>query len=124
MVCADSDYMTCRDQVDTTSLEGAPVAIAITGRLDALEASGLRATLGALIEAGDVRIVVDLREADFVDSAGLAALVKHMKDARTLGGDLRLVRSRSADANRVFALTKFDEVFVMADDPDALLASW
>lgn len=124
MVGADSDYMSGHDHVNATALEDSPVAIAITGRLDALEASGLRATLGALIEAGTIRIVVDLSDADFVDSAGLAALVKYMKDARTLGGDLRLVRSRSADANRVFALTKFDEVFVMADDPDELIASW
>lgn len=126
---ADDDHMNGRTDTDATDSvealdERGLEMVEVTGRLDALEASTLRSTLAAVIERGVHRIIVDLRGADFVDSAGLAALVKYMKDARALGGDLRLVRPRTADANRVFALTKFDEVFVMADDPSALASSW
>lgn len=97
--------------------------ISLTGRLDALEAGGLRDVLGNLVAAGTIQIVVDLSDVEFVDSAGLAALVKGMKDARSAGGDLRLVRSQNSDAQRVFSLTKFDKVFEMADDLDELLGS-
>ncbi len=93
-------------------------------RLDAVEAVELRGTLEALVESGSVRIIVDLRQCEFVDSAGLAALVKYMKDTRAVGGDLRVVRPRSKDAQRVFSLTKFDEVFAMADDVADLDVDW
>lgn len=108
-------------QVHTETRSVAVQVIALEGRLDALEAGPLRQTLAELHANGEHFLVVDLRNIEFVDSAGLAALVKGMKDARTAGGDLRLIRSAHADAERVFSLTKFDQVFEMADDPTDLL---
>ncbi len=98
--------------------------IVLRGRLDALNAMDLRKQIDDLIEAGTVRIVVDIGAADFVDSAGLAALAKGMKECRKQGGDLRVVTPRNENAARVFALTRFDQVFVMGDSPDALVGSW
>lgn len=98
--------------------------IAVSGRLDAVEAAPLRATLNEYLTTGTNRIVVDLSDVVFVDSAGLAALVIGMKRARQDNGDLRLVTPAHADARRVFELTKFDEVFVMAEDLDAAHEGW
>ena len=87
--------------------------VAVTGRLDALSTPELRTELARLEEA-DVRdVTIDLSAVEFVDSAGLAALVKAMKTAREHGGDVELVRPRSDDAYRVFELTKFDAVFTI-----------
>jgi anti-sigma B factor antagonist len=58
---------------------------------------------------------VDLSAVVFVDSAGLAALVRGLKDARLAGGDLRLVRPGADEAMRVFRLTRFDRVFELLD---------
>ena len=80
--------------------------------------------LSEAVAEGKACIAVDLSELEFVDSAGLAALVKGMKGAREAGGDLKLVAPRSADAMRVFELTRFDRVFVMADDLTDLVESW
>ena len=82
------------------------------------------AEIAAAIDDGIVRIVVDLASAEFVDSAGLAALAKGMKDCRSHGGDLRIVSPLHEDAMRVFALTRFDQVFTMSDSADTLLDSW
>lgn len=109
----DVDYQT----ISVTTLT-------LNGRLDALEAGGLRAALSASVEAGKNRIVVDLSVVEFVDSAGLAALVKGMKDARSAGGDVKLVMPASADARRVFELTRFDRVFEIGDSADELTAAW
>ena len=98
--------------------------ITLTGRLDAVEAAPLRSTIGEHLASGHNRIVVDLSAVEFVDSAGLAALVIGMKRARLEGGDLRLVRPRHPDALRVFALTKFDDVFHMLDHLDTDGESW
>lgn len=98
--------------------------ITLSGRLDALEARGLRDLFDSHIAAGRNRIVVDLRGLEFVDSAGLAALVKGMKECRASGGDLRLVSPTAKDAMRVFELTRFDRVFDMVDDPESALGGW
>ncbi len=98
--------------------------VCLTGRLDAMEAGGLRQQLSALIDAGHCNIAVDLSDVVFVDSAGLAALVKGMKDAATAGGDLRLVSPHNPDALRVFELTRFDRVFTMQTTLEQLRSNW
>lgn len=96
----------------------------IVDRLDAVRAVELRALIDVALAEGISRFVVDLSDATFVDSAGLAALAKGMKDARLRGGDLRVVASSHPDAARVFALTRFDQVFVMGASADDLVATW
>lgn len=98
--------------------------IEVDGRLDAMRAVDLRQEIEDSIGDGIVRLIVDLSRADFVDSAGLAALAKGMKDCRSAGGDLRVVASKNPDAARVFQLTRFDQVFRMAGTADELVSSW
>ena len=75
----------------------------------------MRAELDRVLRAGASRLVVDLVAVTFVDSAGLAALVRARRDARQLGGDVVLISPSDRDALRVFGLTQFDEVFRMVD---------
>lgn len=98
--------------------------ISVTGRLDAVRSLDLRREIGEALADDTVRIVVDLSAAEFVDSAGLAALAKGMKDCRSRGGDLRVVAATNPDAARVFALTRFDQVFTMAATAEELVSSW
>lgn len=95
--------------IDTTVETTA--TISVHGRLDALSAPDLRQRIASLDAEGIDEILVDLSDIDFVDSAGLAALISGMKAARLSGGDLELVRPRSNEAYRVFELTRFDQVF-------------
>lgn len=76
------------------------------------------------LSKGISRIIVDLSAVEFVDSAGLAALVIGMKRARIEDGDVRLVSPQHPDAQRVFELTKFDDVFTMAEDLDLAHKGW
>jgi len=111
-------------KVSTATHEFAVQVIALSGRLDALEAGPLRELLSSFLDSGKHNLIVDLADVEFVDSAGLAALVKAMKDARLAGGDVRLVSPGAADALRVFTLTRFDQVFIMADSADELIGNW
>lgn len=98
-------------KITTTDQVTRSTTVALAGRLDALTAPSLREALDEVFGDGVHQILIDLAEVDFVDSAGLAALVHAMKAARSEGGDVELVRPRSDDAFRVFELTKFDAVF-------------
>ena len=100
------------------------VTLKLDGRLDALKEPSLRSAIDEQLSAGPTALVIDLADVEFVDSAGLAALVKGMKDARRDGGDLRLVSPVSADAMRVFKLTRFDQVFSMFDTADNAQRGW
>lgn len=110
--------------VSTKSTDESVTVITFNGRLDALEAGPFRTSLQDRLDANQIKLAVDLSSVDFVDSAGLAALVKGMKGARSRGGDLRIVKPVSADAMRIFELTKFTDVFVMVDSLTELTQDW
>ena len=84
----------------------------------------IRKQIDEAIESGMVRLILDLTNVEFVDSAGLAALANGMKACRQRNGDLRVVGATHPDAERVFSLTRFDQVFVMGETVEELLNSW
>lgn len=89
--------------------------IDIRGRLQAATVGALRNEQNRLIDAGNQSYVVDLRETTFMDSAGMSALVSLLKQAKQIGGDVVLVRPTDEAAYRILTLTRFDQVFRMAD---------
>ena len=93
--------------------DGVSATIVLLGRLDAVEAPALREQFAEIFRAGAITVVVDLVGVSFIDSAGLAALVRARRDAQSAGGDLVLIRPAEEAALRVFRLTQFDEVFQM-----------
>ena len=99
--------------VDVHTVTYTTVTIAIVGRLDAARCPELRSEFDGRLATGCDELIVDLWDAEFVDSVGLAALVKAMRDAEGIGALFAIVRPASEDAMRVFRLSKFDEVFDM-----------
>lgn len=85
-------------------------------RLDASQAPSFKARMIELIEAGQLTIVLDLSNVEFVDSSGLGAIVGCLK---RLGqrGDLAIAGAGRSVA-KVFALTRMDKVFRMHETPD------
>ena len=99
--------------IDVTNHDGVSAVIVLLGRLDAVEAPALREQFTEIFRTGAITVVVDLVGVTFIDSAGLAALVRARRDAQSAGGDLVLIRPADEAALRVFRLTQFDEVFQM-----------
>jgi len=66
-------------------------------------------------------IVLDLRELDFVDSAGLGRVLALQRRARRDGRRLVVVRGCRA-VERLFALAALDTQLEMVSDPQAVLA--
>jgi anti-sigma B factor antagonist len=67
--------------------EGVSV-LAVVGELDLATASHFRRAVSGLLGSGERRFVVDLHDADFLDSSGLGALVWAQLRARAAGGEL------------------------------------
>lgn len=81
-------------------------------------AADLSRQLHALIEDGDVRLVVDFSYADSVDSSGLGGLVSALKAAQAAGGDLRIV-APSGQILAIMGLSNVDRVLKVYESADA-----
>jgi anti-sigma B factor antagonist len=83
--------------------------VAVTGELDVYTAPALEEALGDLVDAGTVRVVVDLSGVSFMDSTGLGLLIKALKWTREHGGALRIVANTDR-VLKVFRVTGLDSV--------------
>jgi anti-sigma B factor antagonist len=85
------------------------VVVALRGELDVADAANVVAALAA-VAAREREIIVDLAGLEFIDSSGVAALVRVRKQARHAGGDL-LLAAPSLQVLRLLALTRLIDVF-------------
>ena len=98
--------------LDLSSMqEGDVVVLHVRGDLDVATAAELWSHLSALIDRGDVKIAVDCSGVTFLDSSGIAALVRGLRAVTPLGGSLRL-RRVSPRVLEVLTITSLDSVFL------------
>ena len=93
------------------------------GDLDTASATQMKQMLTALLDAGKIRLVVDLGGVGYMDSAGLGQLVNAMKLSRKAGGDLRLC-ALSEEALRVFETTRLNKEMALYPTRQAAVTSW
>ncbi|MEO0946643.1 MAG: STAS domain-containing protein [Cyanobacteria bacterium J06641_5] len=80
----------------------------LTGLLDAFSEPVALKVLGALIDEGPSDIILSLAQIDFIDSSGLGALVRLVKQAQTQGGSLQVITNpRVTQTVKLVRLEKF-----------------
>jgi anti-sigma B factor antagonist len=104
----------------TQRTEGGVVIIELGGRVDTAGAIELERALQA--EHGDehFRLVLDMRDLTYLNSAGLRILADFLTISRANGGDLHLA-GLSDKIRRVFEIIGFDNFFdIFEDIPSAI----
>jgi anti-sigma B factor antagonist len=86
-------------------------------------ANTLRARLKEAIESGDGQLVLDLARVNYVDSAGLGALVACCTTARNGGGNVKLTRPAKQFREQL-QTTKLLTVFDVYDSVEDALRSF
>ena len=102
---------------------GEVVVLTLTGRLvlEDVEAQ-LRGALDGLIQQGRVKLVLNLQDVTYVDSAGLGFLVSKYVSVHRRSGDMKLVRVQPRVAH-VLEITRLSQIFeAFASDEDAVRA--
>jgi len=92
--------------------------IELAGRLDAYNLTTIQDFRSRLSEVGKQNYIVDLSRVVFLDSAWISALVSLLKFAKKTGGNVILVPPKNETARNIFTITRFDQVFIMADNID------
>ncbi len=107
--------------VSTRSLPPFEV-IEVGGEVDVYTAPRLREAIVDAIEAGHLRLIVDIEKVEFLDSTGLGVLVGALKKVRADDGTLDIVCTH-ARLLKIFEITGLDKVFGLHDSVDAAVAS-
>jgi anti-anti-sigma factor len=87
------------------------VVVVLCGELDAAAAATCRGALMAAVAACPL-VIADLADLEFIDCAGLGALVRARNLARRADGDLMLAAARGR-VHRVLTLTGLATVFTV-----------
>ena len=90
------------------------------GELDAFTVAQFREALAAL--DGPQRLVIDLSEVPFMDSAGLGALIGGIRRVREAGGEVAVVCNRPT-LTRLLHTTGFDRIVPVTDTVDDALGA-
>jgi anti-sigma B factor antagonist len=104
--------------------EHTPVnVVAITGSLDALTSADFSSFMSGQIERGKSQLIVDLSQVDYMSSSGLRAILAALKEARQLGGDLRLAAAQ-AGVEKILKLSGFMSILKFYPTVDEALSSF
>jgi anti-anti-sigma factor len=87
----------------------------LAGEFDLSETARVDAWFDQHMIDTPAKVVVNLENVTFIDSAGLSSLVYGMKQARQKEGDLYLC-AIPADVHLIFELTRLDQVFAIFDE--------
>ena len=110
-------------KIVTRLIDGVEV-VKISGRIELGEGSAaVREVLRDLLARGRKKIVLDLADVDYIDSAGLGALVSAFTSVRNEGGDLKLVYL-TEKVQDLLQMTKLYTVFDIFDNETAAIKSF
>jgi anti-sigma B factor antagonist len=101
-------------KIETRELKHVSV-VTVSGRVDSATAPDLQKALQDLLDAEHKQLVLDLKDVDYMSSAGLRVLVATQKAAKKDGGALRLAQP-STRVTEVFELAGLAPIFDIYPD--------
>src|ERR687892_1103535 len=89
--------------------------VMVSGRMDAGNSTQLGEKLDHLLTEGSRKLVIDLGQVGFMNSSGLATLVRYYKLARSNCGDISLA-ALQPPVRQAFQLSRLDRLFDLQPD--------
>ena len=99
-----------------------PNVLPLKGEIDLHVSPVVTASLTAMIEKNPPRVVIDLSDVTYIDSAGLAALIQAMQKVEAYGGKF-LLAGLQETVRSIFEISRLDQVFRIFPDTDTALAA-
>src|SRR5438067_12561313 len=92
----------------------------LKGEIDLHVSPSITASLNELIDKKPERLVVDLSDVTYIDSAGLAVLIGAMQRVVAYGGKFALAGLQETERS-IFEISRLDQVFQIFPDTNAAL---
>ena len=92
----------------------------LKGEIDLHVSPSVTASLNEMIDKKPERLVVDLSDVSYIDSAGLAALIEAMQKVDGYGGKFALAGLQET-VRSIFEISRLDQVFQIFPDTNAAL---
>ena len=93
------------------------------GRVDTQGAIDLELSLQEAYDAGSYRVILDLSEVTYINSAGLRILAAMLTQNQGSGGDL-LLASPSQKIRRILQIVGFDNFFRLFDNVESAVQAF
>ena len=98
--------------------------VEISGRIvHGEESAALRALIGNLLNTGHKKILLNLSDVNFIDSAGLGQLATAFASVRKQDGELKLLNLTNK-VHDLMQITRLYTVFDIQDDEEAAVKSF
>ena len=98
-----------------------PNVLPLKGEIDLHVSPVVAESLTAMIDKKPERMVIDLSDVTYIDSAGLAALIQAMQKVEAYGGKF-LLAGLQETVRSIFEISRLDQVFRIFPDTDTALA--
>lgn len=103
--------------------EGDITVVSLSGELDTYSCPNLRQAVAELVDKGHLKVVLNLEQVEYIDSAGLGTLVGNLKRVSERGGQLKLVNCNS-QIQKVFNITGLVRIFEQYDSESDAISSF
>jgi len=97
-----------------TQPDGNVLVVTVTGKLDTVTAPQYEQKIREIIDGGNLRIVVDFDQLDYISSAGLRVLLLMSKLLKAKGGKACLANVKG-NVRSVFEMSGFTAILDMID---------
>jgi len=112
------------DLTSSTRQAGEVTIVDVSGRIVlGEESAALRALIGDLLKNGQKKILLNLADVNYIDSAGLGHLVSTFTSVRRQGGELKLLNLTNK-VHDVLQITRLYTVFDISDNEAAAVKSF
>jgi anti-sigma B factor antagonist len=83
----------------------------------------LRRTIRNLVESGQIKIILNFREVDSIDSAGVGELASAYVPLKSIGGELKFLNP-TKKVHGVLQITQLDKAFEVFTDEQTAIQSF
>lgn len=103
--------------------ENGVTVFVLDGRVDSEGAVDLDLALRSAVDEGKHKMILDMAQVRYINSAGLRTLADILTENRNAGGDLRLV-DLNPKVRRIFQIIGFDRFFDIDNTVEEALAAF
>ena len=110
-------------KISTSVIENGVVLLEVEGEVDAHTTPKLEKALNDLLAQGHSRLLLDASQMEYISSPGLRTLLSAQREARQLGGEVRLF-GLNTQVRRTFEMAGFGELLGFSDTREEAMEGW